>query len=154
MTTEAEPNLAIDSSDRFDRTRLRWPQLIVILAALLGAYAPFFFYFLVESEALSYCLLTVAAMFAVPLAVLSLQALFSRRWKLVSVFALVWVLLSLPFTGPLEPQESLRVLGFYVHTELADYGSRFQLTEFIENGVKQTAGRCDGFICRQAIRRS
>jgi hypothetical protein len=56
------------------------------------------------------------------------------------------VLLCLFFVKPVAPQEWLRVLGFYVRTRLVDdYLSRCRLTEFTENGFKQTAGSCEGF---------
>lgn len=146
MTTEAEPNLAIDSSDRIDRTRLTWPKRITIIITLLGAYAPFFFFFLIPSELLFFGLLAIGAVFAVPLAVFCLQALFRLRWKLVSIFAVVWVLLSLPFIGPSEPLRSMILAGFYIRTLLVDdYRSGCHATEFIENGVTQRIGACEGF---------
>lgn len=146
MDGVVEPSPAVSGTDRIDRANLTWPERVVIVVALFGAYAPFFFYFLVPSELLSFLLLAVGAVSAIPLAVFSLQALFRLRWKSIFIFALVWALLCLFFVKPVAPQERLRLLGFYVRTRLiGDYLSRCRLIEFTENGVRQAAGSCEGF---------
>jgi len=123
---------------------MTWPKRIAILLTLLGVYGIFFSYFLLPS-AMVWCGLT-SIVFLFPLTVFSLEALFTLRWRLISVFSVVWLLLSLPFIVGEGPHEWLRVLGFYVKTRLAnDYLSRCRLTDFVENGVKQTAGFCQGF---------
>lgn len=131
-------------SDEKRQILMTWPKGIVIVLCLLGAYAPFYFYFLVPS-AMVWLTLT-GVVFLIPLIIFSLEALFRLRWKLISVFAVVWLLLCVPFITSEGPQEWLRVLGFYVKTRLVhDYRSRCRLTDFDENGVKQTAGFCEGF---------
>ena len=146
MSGVIEPSVAVDGSGGIDRTHLTWSERITIIVILLAAYAPFFLYFLVPSEALFLCLLVVNIVFAIPLAVFSLQELFHLRWKLISIFVLVWVLLCLSFIGPSVPRDWVRVSGFYVRTRLVDaYRSGCHATEFIENGVKQMAGGCEGF---------
>src|SRR5262249_10343127 len=133
MTGVTEPSPTFESLDRIDRTNLTWPECIAIGVTLFGVYVPLFFYFLIPSELLSYCLLSLGALSAIPLAVFSLQALVRLRWKSIFIFALVWVLLGLFFITPIAPQEWLRALGFYVRTRLAgDYLSRCRLTEFTE----------------------
>lgn len=85
-------------------------------------------------------------LFLIPLACLSIEALFYRNKKLSIVFALTWLLLVLPFVGVPETREWLRTLGFYARTRLvSDYLAQCRLSDFVENGVKQTAGFCEGF---------
>jgi hypothetical protein len=90
----------------------------------------------------------------IPLFLFSLGAVFSRRWELISIFAIVWMLLS-PLVSPLvsslvlvdawELRYWLRGQGFRVRTLLTkDYLSKCKLTEFIENGNKQAVGWCEG----------
>ena len=70
----------------------------------------------------------------------------------MSIFATVWVLLSLPFIGPSEPLRSVILAGFYIRTLLVDdYRSGCHVTEFIEKGVKQRAGYCEGFDYGQSF---
>jgi hypothetical protein len=146
-----ETSLAADDSEKTDRTRLTWPKLHD-RRRVGGALHSLFPFFLIPSDALSGFLFMVSVVFAIPLVVFSLQALFRRRWKLMSIYALVWVLLCVPFTRYSGPHHWLRVLGFYVHTRLVgDYLSICQLTEFVENGVKQTAGVCGGFNRSESI---
>lgn len=141
-----EQSPVVDGSDRFDRTGLTWPKRIIIALAPLALYAAFFFHFLIDSNMLGLCLLATSALLAIPLAVFLLQALLRRHWKLVSIYAFVLVLLCVPFTETVGPHVWLRSLGFYVRTQsFGDYRSACRLTDFIEDGVKQTAGACEAF---------
>lgn len=91
----------------------------------------------------------VGIMFAcwIPLFFFSLSALFRRNWKTVAVFAATWVLALLPLLK-VEPVERFRgwlyVQGFRIHASpVEDYLSRCRLTEFVEQGAKQTVGECE-----------
>jgi hypothetical protein len=82
----------------------------------------------------------------IPLFVFSLAAMLKLRWKLISIFAIVWVLLVAPFVGFNAPLRWMGGFGFQLRTLLAqNYLSGCRLTEFVENGVKQTVGFCRAF---------
>jgi hypothetical protein len=83
----------------------------------------------------------------IPLLFFSLSALFRRNWKAVAVFSATWVLALLPLLE-VEPVVRFRfwlyVQGFRIHTSpLEDYLSGCRLTEFVEQGTKQTVGECE-----------
>jgi hypothetical protein len=114
------------------------------MVPLLGVYGVMFCYFLTP-DALVWMFLA-CLLFLIPLACLFIEAIFYRNKKLSVVFALTWLLLVLPFAGVPEMNEWLRPLGFYAKTLMvSDYLSRCQLSHFVENGVKQMAGFCEGF---------
>ncbi|CCE04120.1 membrane hypothetical protein [Bradyrhizobium sp. STM 3843] len=119
-------------------------RLISIAIPLLDVYGGMFCYFFAPA-ALTW-LFFASLLFVVPLACLSIEALFCRYRKWSTAFALTWLLLVLPFAGVPETREWLRTLGFYARTQLvSDYMSQCRLSEFIESGVTQTAGFCEGF---------
>jgi hypothetical protein len=123
---------------------MTWPKRVVTVVALLGLYGSEFFYFLLPTA--FWWLIFIAGLVCwIPLFHFSLGAVFRRRWKLISIFAIVWVLLSPVFLGVWAPRIWLRGQGFHVRTLLTkDYLSRCKLTEFVENGIKQTVGWCEG----------
>jgi hypothetical protein len=124
---------------------MTWPKWVVIGLVLFGTYGFDFFYFILPSD---FLWLTLAGfVFWIPLFVFSVGALFRLRWKLISTFAIVWVLLLSPLVFDVWALRYwLRGQGFRVSTLLTrEYPSRCRLTEFVENGVKQTAGFCRGF---------
>jgi len=122
---------------------MTWPKWVVIVVVLLGLYGANFLYFLLPS---AFLWLTLAGLvFWIPLFLFSLDALFRRRWKLISIFTIVWVLLSPLFLGVWAPRYWLRGQGFHVSVLLTnDYLSGCKLSDFVENGTKQTVGLCGG----------
>ncbi len=115
----------------------------MIVVALLGLYGGNFLYFLLP-DTFSWLVLA-GLVFWIPLSIISLDALFRRRWKLILIFAIVWVLLSPQFIGVWEPRYWLRGQGFHLRTLLTkEYLSGCKLTEFVENGTKQAIGPCPG----------
>ncbi|MGJ4946441.1 hypothetical protein ACQR1W_38200 [Bradyrhizobium sp. HKCCYLS1011] len=121
-----------------------WFRLVSIAVPLLDVYGGMFCYFFAPATLV--WLFFGSLVFVVPLACLSIEALFCRNRKWSAVFALTWLLLVLPFAGVPETREWLRTLGFYARTKLAsDYMAQCRLSEFTENGVTQTAGSCEGF---------
>jgi len=89
--------------------------------------------------------LTLAGIvFWIPLFVFSVGALFRLRWKVISIFAIVLVLLLAPLLLDVwAPRYWLRGQGFRVSMLLTrEYPFGCKLTEFVENGVKQTVGFC------------
>ncbi|WP_024514567.1 hypothetical protein [Bradyrhizobium sp. Tv2a-2] len=123
---------------------ITWSKRILIFLALFGLYGGDFFYFLVPP--LGYWLPIITLVLAMPLAFVFLAAIFKRRWKLATVFALAWALVGIHFAGSRAASEWVRVQGFRLHTLLVrDYSSGCDLTEFVENGVKQSTGTCEGF---------
>lgn len=74
-------------------------------------------------------------------------SLVRRRWKDAGIFVAVW-LIALAF-GPLgadlQQQNWLAVQGFRIHASpVQKYLSKCKLIEFVENGIKQTVGECEG----------
>lgn len=123
---------------------MKWFRGISIAVPLLDAYGGMFCYFFAPTALV--WLFFAALLFLIPLICLSVEALFYRNKKLSIVFALTWLLLVLPYVGVPETREWLRVLGFYAKTKLvSDYSSRCRLSDFVENGVVQTAGFCQSF---------
>ena len=122
---------------------MTWPKCVVIVVVLLGLYGANFLYFLLPA---AFFWLSVAGLvFWIPLFLFSLEALFKRRWKLVSIFAVVWVLLSPIVFNVWAPRFWLRGQGFHLSTLLTkEYFSTCKLTEFFENGTKQALGLCAG----------
>lgn len=115
----------------------------MIIIVLMGLYGDDFLYFLLPG---TFSWLMLAGLVCwMPLFVFSLDALFRRRWKLLSIFTVVWVLLSPLYLGVWAPRYWLRGQGFHLSTVLAKgYLSGCKLTEFVENGTKQTIGFCGG----------
>ncbi|WP_315704552.1 MULTISPECIES: hypothetical protein [unclassified Bradyrhizobium] len=123
---------------------MNWFRLISIAVPLLDVYGGMFCYFFVP--ALLVWLFFASLLFVIPLACLSIEALFYRKKKWSAVFALTWFLLVLPFAGVPQTREWLRTLGFYARTKLAaNYLSQCRLSDFVENGATQTVGFCEGF---------
>jgi hypothetical protein len=124
---------------------MTWPKRIVIIALLLCSYGDIFFSYLYPPVVLWLLLATAVLLF--PLLVFSLEALIGLRWRLLAFLAVLWLLVVLPFTNvDPQPRDWVRNLGFFVKTMLVDdYLSGCHLTEFTENGVKQTIGVCDVF---------
>src|SRR5260221_9241680 len=122
---------------------MTWPKCVVIIVVLLGLYGANFLYFLLPG---AFSWLSLAGLvFWVPLFIFSLESLFKRRWKLVSIFAVVWVLLSPVFLNVWAPRYWLRGQGFHLSSLLnKEYFSGCKLTEFVENGIKQAVGFCGG----------
>jgi hypothetical protein len=121
---------------------MKWFRRISIAVPLLGVYGGYFCYFFAPSVLI--WLFIAAFLFLIPLACHSIQALWYRNWRLSSVFALTWLLLIVPLTDLQVPREWLKILGFYAKTRLvSDYPSKCRLSDFVENGVTQTAGVCE-----------
>jgi hypothetical protein len=82
---------------------------------------------------------------AIPLGLFSFSALFRFRWKLIAIFAIVWVLLYLRFFGG-WPTEWLNAQGFHVGNLLTqNYPSGCSQHDFVVHDVKQKLGLCRGF---------
>jgi hypothetical protein len=125
--------------------KMTWPKCVVIIVLLICFYSPAFFSLLYPS--VGFWPLLGAALLLFPLLGFSVEALVRLRWKQLGVFAVVWLLIVLPFSN-VAPQPKIWMirLGFFVKTMLAgDYLSGCRLSEFTENEVKQTIGVCDGF---------
>jgi hypothetical protein len=124
---------------------MTWPKRMVIVGLLLCGYGDIFFSFLYPPAI--FWLLPMAAVLLFPLFVFSLEAVIGLRWRLLAIFAVVWLLVLLPFTNvEPQPRDWVRNLGFFVKTSLVDdYLSGCRLTQFIENRVKQTIGVCEVF---------
>jgi hypothetical protein len=76
--------------------------------------------------------------------VLSVLALFRRKWKELALFSLTLAVAFLPAFG-LGPVDWLIAEGFRIHASpIEEYRSRCKLVDFVENGFKQTVGRCEG----------
>jgi hypothetical protein len=74
-----------------------------------------------------------------------LCALILRRWKSVALYcaALAWLFFVPP--PATKPFHWLVVQGFRIHASpVKDYLSKCRLVEFVENGVNQTVGICQG----------
>ena len=90
--------------------------------------------------------LSVTIAFSIPLLLIFLIALFKLRWKSIGLFGTTWALLIIAWLGNWEPSYWVTGQGFRIHTLLVgDYLSKCHLTDFIENGIKQTVGLCEGF---------
>ena len=84
-------------------------------------------------------LLCLLALFVVLLCVL-----FRRRWNEVAILLVVWTVVLFPIYGPIAPNRWLYAEAFRIHASpIEEYMSRCKLFEFVENGVKQTLGRCE-----------
>lgn len=120
-----------------------WPKRIVIAIALLTLYGSHLCYFLAPNITLG--LLVVSLVLLIPLLIFVVEALYGRQWRVVTILAVVWCLVGLPFFVRSVPNwishQGFRVLTWLSH----DYRSRCRLTDFVENSVKQTAGFCEGF---------
>jgi hypothetical protein len=124
--------------------RMKWLKGVVIAIALLGFYGSEFFYFI--HEPVFGWLQSASEVFLIPLSLFSAGALFNLCWRRISIFAAVWVLLSLHNLGIDAPYQWLNHRGFQVHTLLTpNYLSKCRLIEFVENGVEQTGGFCEWF---------
>jgi hypothetical protein len=123
--------------------RMVWPKRIVVAIVLLALYGSFFCYFLAPTTAFWLFLLSLVLL--MPLSIFLLEALYERRWQLVAVLVFICCLVALPFF-PTDVPYWFESQGFRVLTWLShDYRSGCRLTDFVENGVKQTAGFCEGF---------
>lgn len=74
-----------------------------------------------------------------------LCALILRRWKAVALYfaAGAWLLVVPP--AATRPFHWLVAQGFRIHASpVKDYLPKCRLVEFVENGVKQTVGICEG----------
>lgn len=120
-----------------------WPKWIVITVALFGVIGSHFLEYLLPSVVFWLFLTGLIAL--LPLLVFSLEALFKRRWRSVAIFAMVWLLVSLPLSSR-ATVVWLRAQSFHLLTLLdRDYLSKCKLSDFVEGGVKQTVGFCEGF---------
>ena len=77
---------------------------------------------------------------------ISFGVLLARRWRAVAIFASAWVWLFFgPSDGPGETYFWFIRQGFRFHARpVEEYMSRCKLTDFVENGVKQSVGFCEG----------
>ncbi len=74
----------------------------------------------------------------------SISALFRRRWKELAIFSATLVIAFLPAFGVGWHLEWLLGEGFRLHASpVEQYLSQCKLVEFVENGIKQTAGQCE-----------
>lgn len=145
MSAPESPHISDQPRQLSGGDRMTWPKSIVIIVVLFGLYGVDFLYFLLPDAAL-FSLAMIGLVFWIPLFFHSLEALFKLRWKLISIFAIVWLLLSLRFLGVWAPTGWLHGQGFRVHILMAkDYPSGCKLTEFVEKNGKQMVGFCEGF---------
>lgn len=116
---------------------------VLVIVALISPYAsPFLNYLL---PAFSYWLVWICLACWIPIFFFSLGALLRRDRKAISIFSATWVLASLYFLEPVgQFRFRLLVQGFRMHASpVGDYLSKCRLTEFMENGIKQTVGECE-----------
>jgi len=116
---------------------------VLIIVVLTGPYVSVFLIYL--NPALSSLSLVIGLVGWIPLFFFWLAALFRRRWKTVAILSATWLLAFLPFFGVKEQLIWVRAQGFRIHaTPLEDYLSGCTLIEFVENGVTQAVGPCEG----------
>lgn len=121
-------------------TALKYSFLIV---ALISPYASAFLTYLLPT--LSDSLYEIRWICWILVFFFSVSALFRRQWKTIAVFAAAWVWLFLAPYRFDKPSDWLLAEGFRIHASpIDDYLSRCKLVAFIENGVKQTVGFCEG----------
>jgi hypothetical protein len=120
-----------------------WPKWIVIGVALFGVFGSHFLEYLLPSVVFWLFLAGLIAL--LPLLIFSLEALFKRRWRSVAIFAIVGMLACLPLSSR-ATVIWLRGQGFHFLTLLdGDYLAKCKLSDFVEGGIKQTVGFCEGF---------
>ena len=116
--------------------------IAAILGAVLGLCAFNFFYLLYQP--ILYWLVWAKDVSYVLLALLSLGVLVTLRLKWIAIFAACWMFIFLPELGFAAPFDWLTAQGFHVRALLdGGYISRCRLTDFTENGGRQTVGLCE-----------
>lgn len=139
------------SNNLFSNNALSWLRYAVIAVAMLGFYGSEFFYFI--SEPIFGWLQRISDWMLIPLFLFSLEALIRLRWKWVSIFVLMWMLLFLFNLGVEAPVHWLNGQGFHVHTLLdGNYLSKCRRSDFLDDkGNQQTVGFCEqidhGWFC-------
>jgi hypothetical protein len=110
---------------------------------LLGFYGGDLCYFFAPDA--FFWMIVAAFLFTVPLLILFIEAVVRRSWRLSAVFALISLLLTFYLTDVAGQREWLRTVGFYAKTKMiSNYLSKCRLADFVEKGVGQTAGFCEG----------
>jgi hypothetical protein len=118
--------------------------ILTIIGAVLGLCSFEFFYFLYQ-PILDWLNLVRAAS-NVLLAVLSLGALITLRWRWIAIFAATWIFIFLPESASLAPFQMLNGEGFHVQVLLdGDYLSRCEMADVVENGSTQKVGLCQRY---------
>jgi hypothetical protein len=80
------------------------------------------------------------------LAFACIGALVHRRWKDLVLFSATLVIAYVPLFGIRAHLEWLSARGFLLHASpVREYlSARCKLVDFVENGIKQTVGECEG----------
>lgn len=122
---------------------MKWFRRISIAVPLFCLYGGHFFFFFAPSALIWMFIGTL--LFIVPLLFFLIGAVVQRDWKSSAILALTWLLIVLAFTDIQEPRGWIRIAGFYAKTKMvSNYLSSCELSDFVENGVKQTMGFCEG----------
>jgi hypothetical protein len=116
---------------------------VLTIFAPMSQYASHFLtYFL---PTFSDWLLLIGVACWIPMFFFTLSALFRRQWRAVVILAAAWLVVVLPYVKIREPLYWVHVLGFRIHASpIEKYLAGCRLTEFVEKGVKQTVGLCEG----------
>lgn len=115
----------------------------ILFVAVLATCTGDFIALVWPDEHISLLFIGLAA--SVPLLVVSLEAVFRLRWKWIATFLAAWLIIVPPLFGFSTLSIWLGAQGFHLHSLLVqNYLARCRLTEFVENGVKQSAGFCQG----------
>jgi hypothetical protein len=119
--------------------------ILTIVGAVLGLCSFEFSYFLYQP--ILHWLNCVTTASNLLLAVLSLGALVTLRWRWIAIFAATWTFVLLPDFGVLAPFQLLSGTGFHVQVLLdGDYLSRCEMADIVENGSTQKVGFCQKYI--------
>lgn len=124
-------------------TALWKPTWVFVICTAASSYVAVFLTY--SSPTFSFLLFLLGLVCWLPLSVLSLVALFRRRWRAVAIFAIAWMLIASPFLGAGQPVGWLMALGFRMHAfPLKAYLAKCIFYDFAEDGKKQTVGACHG----------
>jgi hypothetical protein len=133
---------------RWKRGSLKYILAVVIVAYWFGSPLSAFAFPWLSDRLLWIILACLLVLF-----VLSLNALFRRRWKEIVIFFAIWPVVLFPLFGS-EVLRWLYVEAFRVHASpIEEYLSRCELFEFIENGVKHVLGRCESTLVQDGVLR-
>jgi len=121
----------------------RWKYLLIVVV-LFGQYGSTFLTHILPDS--SEWIAWIGLICWLPMFLLAFSAFLRSRWKEVAIFGATWIVICLPIFGITEPLNWIERQGFRIHVSPIDeyLASNCELVEFVENGSKQTVGRCEG----------
>ena len=121
-----------------------WLKCILVIVTLMTEALVPFFEFLARD--LSDGLLYLFVACSLVLVFACIGALVHRRWKDLALFSATLIIAYVPLLGIREHLEWLTARGFLLHASpVQEYlSARCRLVDFVENGVRQTVGECEG----------